>query len=306
MSHIQEIEVIFPPRVPVRVYLPPRPEITLTLPPPTVKFNAPSWARLRPKGEAIKPFSSAFVTDDTRPVGLRAGLSLSAVVVNLILVCIAVMAPLWFTNTLDLRKYTTTLIVGPPPAAPPAPYKTDAASSRAAAAPRPRSTFILKPGTLLLPRSIPKEVAMVDDGPAFVEPGAVFGGVPGGIPGGLLGDAFAGAVAAPPPPIPEPPPAAVGPKAPLQVGGHVQPPRAISTPAPVYPKLAQQARIQGDVLISAVIDVAGNVTQMKVVSGPPLLYAAALAALRNWKFEPTYLNGEPWPVSHEITIHFRM
>jgi protein TonB len=156
----------------------------------------------------------------------------------------------------------------------------------------------------MLPRSIPKEIAMVDDGPTFVEPGGVFGGVPGG----LLGDAFGGtlAPAPPPPPIPEPTPAVEAPKKPLQVGGRVQPPHAISTPAPVYPKLAQQARVQGDVLISAIIDVNGNVTEMKVVSGPPLLFAAALEALRKWKFEPTYLNGEPWPVSHEITIHFRM
>lgn len=92
----------------------------------------------------------------------------------------------------------------------------------------------------------------------------------------------------------------------MRVGGDVRPPRLIRQVAPVYPKLAKQARMQGDVVISAIIDPKGNVVDLKVVSGPPLLYQAAIDAVGQWTFEPTYLNGEPWPVSYEITIHFEL
>jgi outer membrane biosynthesis protein TonB len=59
-------------------------------------------------------------------------------------------------------------------------------------------------------------------------------------------------------------------------------------------------------VLSAIISENGEVTDLKAVGGPPLLYPAALEAVRQWKFEPTYLNGRPWPVAHEITVHFRL
>jgi TonB family protein len=81
----------------------------------------------------------------------------------------------------------------------------------------------------------------------------------------------------------------------------VKPPRLIYRPDPEYPRLAKQARIQGMVEIDAIIDSNGNVVQMHVMDGPPLLVAAALKAVGTWKYEPTYLNGKPWPV--ELTLH---
>ena len=139
--------------------------------------------------------------------------------------------------------------------------------------------------------------------------GAAFGGVFGGLPGGVGGEVF-GALGEPAPPPLAPPAPAIevksGPKSPLQVGGEVKPPKLIREIAPAYPALAKQAKIQGDVIISAIIDEKGEVTDMKVVAGPPLLFAAAMAAVRQWRYEPTYLNGQPWPVAHEITIHFHM
>jgi len=70
--------------------------------------------------------------------------------------------------------------------------------------------------------------------------------------------------------------------------------------------LAHQAGIQGEVIISAVIDSHGNVVDMKVVSGPPLLYSAAMKALGQWKFEPTYLNGEPVAIKWNASVKFRI
>jgi TonB family protein len=62
----------------------------------------------------------------------------------------------------------------------------------------------------------------------------------------------------------------------------------------------------GEVVIDAVLDERGNVTDMKVLSGPPLFYSAALAALAEWKYEPTYLNDEPISVQLIVTISFRL
>ena len=75
-------------------------------------------------------------------------------------------------------------------------------------------------------------------------------------------------------------------------------------PAPEYPALARQARIQGQVEVEAVLDEQGNVIEMKVVSGPPLLYQAALDALKKWKYQPTYLNDQPIAVEMLVTVTF--
>ena len=119
------------------------------------------------------------------------------------------------------------------------------------------------------------------------------GGVLGGILGGIPTTATRG---------PAPPAGKV--RAPIRVGGHVRAPRVILQPEPLYPVLARQARIQGDVVIDAVIDKTGSVLEMKVVSGPPLLVPAALAAVRTWKYEPTFLNDEPIDVQLIVTVHF--
>ena len=134
-------------------------------------------------------------------------------------------------------------------------------------------------------------------------PGGVPGGVPvgqlGGVLGGILGGISTNASRAPAPP------AEKG-RAPIRVGGHVRAPRAIYRPEPDYPPLARQARIQGDVVIDAVIDKTGIVVEMKAVSGPPLLVPAALAAVRTWRYEPTYLNEEPIDVRFIVTVHFQL
>jgi len=80
----------------------------------------------------------------------------------------------------------------------------------------------------------------------------------------------------------------------------------ISAPQPEYPMLAKQARLQGVVQIEAVIDEHGNVVQMKAVSGSGLLIPAAMRAVAQWKYEPTYLNGKPYPVALTVEVTFHM
>jgi periplasmic protein TonB len=90
----------------------------------------------------------------------------------------------------------------------------------------------------------------------------------------------------------------------IRVGGELKPPRLVSSALPVYPAMARDAGIEGDVVIDTTIDKTGKVTATKVVSGPPMLRQAALEALRQWKYEPSKLNGEPVPVQMIVMIKF--
>ena len=162
-------------------------------------------------------------------------------------------------------------------------------------------------GKLLAPTAIPAKIAMIkeDELPPDVGIG-VAGGVPGGVPGGQAGGVIGGIISSAPKTYVPIAPTAPAPKAPIRVGGRIMPPRQIHAPEPGYPPLAKQAKIQGEVVIDAVIDSQGNVVQMQVVSGHPLLLSAALDTLRKWRYQPTYLNEEPISIQLYVTIRFRL
>ena len=133
----------------------------------------------------------------------------------------------------------------------------------------------------------------------------IVGGVPGGIPGGQLGGVIGGIVSDVSR-VPQPAAPVMQPRAPVRVGGRVRPPRRLSNSSPVYPHLARQTRVQGVVTIDAVIDTEGNVAEMRVVSGHPLLISAALETVSQWKYEPTYLNDQPVAVQLTVTVTFQL
>ena len=128
----------------------------------------------------------------------------------------------------------------------------------------------------------------------FIRNSAVEAGVIGGVAGGIVG-----LEAAPPPP---PPP----PAAPVRVGGNIKQPTKIKDVKPVYPAIAQSARVQGVVIIEAVIGPNGTVQEAKVLRSIPLLDAAALDAVKQWQFTPTLLNGVPVPVIMTVTVNFTL
>ena len=103
----------------------------------------------------------------------------------------------------------------------------------------------------------------------------------------------------PPPPVERPP-------AKVPVGGVVKAPSKIFDAAPVYPAIAQSARVQGIVIIQATIGVDGQVIDATVLRSVPLLDDAALAAVRQWRYTPTRLNGAPVAVVMTVTVHFRL
>ena len=116
--------------------------------------------------------------------------------------------------------------------------------------------------------------------------------------------------APPPPPPPPPPPAPVDPDAPLdsvgplRVGGSIKTPTKIRDVRPVYPPEALAAGIQGVVILEAVIDQGGGVSNVRVLRSIPLLDQAAVDAVREWQFTPTLLNGVPVPVTMTMTVNF--
>lgn len=92
----------------------------------------------------------------------------------------------------------------------------------------------------------------------------------------------------------------------IRIGGNVQQAKLISAPQPEYPPPARQASIEGNVVLHAVIGLDGTVAQLSVISGHPLLVQAALDAVKQWRYAPTLLNGEPVEVDTTITIAFKL
>jgi protein TonB len=90
----------------------------------------------------------------------------------------------------------------------------------------------------------------------------------------------------------------------VRVGSGVQAAKLIFAPKPVYPPLAKQARVSGNVHLSAVITTDGRIGRLTVVSGHALLIPAALEAVKQWTYRPTTLNEEPVEVLTEIDVNF--
>jgi periplasmic protein TonB len=230
--------------------------------------------------------------DGRNPVDLVASL-----IIHIVAVAAVVLAPLLFTQVLDLHSFEAVFLVAPkPPAAPLPPAAAQAVKS---AGPVAR---LLDTAKLTQPAVIPAKVKIVADQAAPDLGEGVAGGVPGGAAGGVLGGIING-VTDNAKTIAPPPPAA---RRIVRVGGNVKPPVPISTPEPRYPLIALAAHIEGLVVIDAIIDEQGNVVQAKVIEGPPLLIAAALEAVANWKYEPTYLNGQPVALNTHIQVMFRL
>jgi len=211
---------------------------------------------------------------------------------------ILILIPLIYTEALPRAMMSSILLAPPPPPPPPPP-------------PAPAQVVHIKPqahlmeaGKLVAPKVIPKDVKIIKEEEQPPDMGAgIAGGVPGGVAGGSMGGVIGGVIggagtAAPPPPKPN--------VSRVRVGGAVQAAKLVNRVQPMYPPLARQTRISGTVKLHAIIGKDGTVQQLNVESGHPLLVQAALDAVRQWRYQPTLLNGEPVDVDTEIDVIFSL
>jgi protein TonB len=213
-----------------------------------------------------------------------------SVIVQVSLVSVLILIPLIYTQALP-KAMLATLLVAPPPPPPPPPPPVKTVIKPVAR--------LIQSGKLMQPRAIPKDVAVFKEAelPPDVVNNTNQNGVFGGIPGqDILGGQGPGIPAAPKAEAP----------ARIRKGGEVMAASIISQTKPVYPPLARQARIQGTVILHAIIDKDGRVAQMEIVSGHPLLVQSALDAVKQWRYKPTQLNGDPVEVDTTIQVTFTM
>jgi protein TonB len=222
---------------------------------------------------------------------------------EVLLVGAMALVPLIYTEALPKTLWTEVLRVPSPPPPPPSSAGTQTLHQ---ATRHVSSDEILK-----APPSIPPTIAQVHDEPL---PPAQFPSTSIGVPGGI----YNGQAGAELDPVlrnivqnaqPQPPPPQMSKASqPLRIhpGGNVIPPKLIYEPKPEYPQLARMARIEGAVELEAVISKDGTIEELKVLRGHPLLVKAALEAVRQWRYQPTLLNGEPIEVLTEITVNFKL
>ncbi len=224
---------------------------------------------------------------------------------------VVVMIPLIFTAQLPKIELATELTAPPLPTSPALP-PPPAAAYRAPKTPATAKLIVPRrfvPPELVAPKTIPQLPAMDASAPPALttSPGGVLGGVTGGIPGGPLGGTLGGQIGSIAPPAPIAPPAkAASAPASIRVGGQVQAARLTHEVQPVYPAIARQARISGTVRLSAMIAPNGTVEDLHVVSGNPLLVDAAVNAVKQWIYKPTYLNGKAVQVLTDVDVRFTL
>jgi periplasmic protein TonB len=220
-----------------------------------------------------------------------------AILLEVLAIIVMVLIPLIFTEALPKQQLMTFLVAPPPPPPPPPP----------AAAPvkivKQVQTDIVN-GQLRTPTKIPQKVQMIKEDeapPPVMATGGVVGGVPGGVPGGQMGGVIGGIISSTPVAVPK-----VATPQRVRVSQGVSQGLLVHRVQPNYPPLAKQARIQGQVVLHAVISKDGSIENLTLVSGHPMLAPAAIEAVKQWKYKPYLLNGEPVEVDTEVLVNFTL
>jgi periplasmic protein TonB len=227
----------------------------------------------------------------------KAGTTTVSFIVQCIILGVLIVVPMMFVDDLPKGQLLTFLMAPPPP--PPPPPPPAAPTVRVV-----RETNVSDTGQLRTPTKIPKKVEMVKEDltPPPSALGGVVGGVPGGIPGGQLGGVIGGIIGSTSTaniPKFEPPKR-------IRVSQGVTQGLLLHKVEPTYPKIALAARVTGVVLVKAVIGKDGAIKELEVVNGSPLLVPAAMDAVKQWRYRPYLLNGEPVEVETNITVTFQI
>lgn len=214
--------------------------------------------------------------------------------------------PLWFTEALPKQQILTLLEAPPPPVPPPPPPPAASAASLTKAV---KVTSNIAEERLLTPSRVPTKVQVIkeeDEGaPPVAAADGVVGGVPGGTPGGQLGGVIGGIISsnlAPVPKLSKPVPTVQR----VRVSQGLTKGLLVFRIEPTYPRLAQLGRVSGTVVLTAIIGKDGNVERLQLVSGNPLLAPAAIDAVKQWRYKPFLLNGQPVEIETTVTVNFEV
>jgi protein TonB len=227
----------------------------------------------------------------------RGWTSIVSFVIQIGIIGVMILIPLIFTEALPRTQLMTFLVAPPPPPPPPPP----------AAAPvkvvKVIQTDIVN-GQLRTPTKIPQKVQMIKEDeapPPVMASTGVVGGVPGGVPGGSMGGVIGGMINSTPVAVPK-----IATPQRVRVSSGVQSGLLVRKVNPSYPPLARQARIQGVVILQAQISKDGNIENLQLISGHPMLAPAAIEAVKQWKYKPYLLNGEPVEVETQVQVNFTL
>jgi protein TonB len=220
-----------------------------------------------------------------------------SVLVQTGIVIIMILIPLIYTEALPKQLLTTFLVAPAPPPPPPPP-------AAAVKIVKPVARLIQQ-GKMMSPTVIPKKVNIIkeEEMPPDVGAVGVVGGVPGGVPGGSAGGVLGGIIGGVGSNLPPPPKSA---PARVRVGGNVQAASLVRQVMPLYPAIAKTAHVSGTVMLHAIISKDGSVESLEYISGPQLLMKNAMDAVRQWRYKPTMLNGEPVEVDTTISVVFTL
>jgi len=224
----------------------------------------------------------------------RGRMTMFSFVLEAMIIIVMILIPLLFTEALP-KAMTMTFLAAPPPPPPPPPP--------------PAAVHVVKQvetdmvnNQLRTPTKIPKKVEMIKEEEA---PPPQMSGVVGGVPGaagGQIGGVIGGIINSTPVAVPK-----IATPTRIRVSQGVTQGLKVHDVMPQYPQMAKIARVQGPVVLAAVIGKDGTIQNLHVIStASPLLNQSALEAVKQWRYRPYILNGEPVEVDTTITVNFTL
>jgi periplasmic protein TonB len=222
----------------------------------------------------------------------RGWTTLASFALQVLAVGVLLLLPLLYTEGLPRLKLLSGSLPVPAPAPPPGP--------RQPVAHHPHTQSNVVDGHVVAPPTIPGQIASIhDEAPLAPISGndlGVIGSTGDPRAHGILGSIGNAPVNVAPPP---PPPPNRLPRPSSMMQGYL-----VHRVEPIYPPLARAARIQGQVRLQAIISRAGRIENLQVLSGHPMLVQAAIDAVRQWRYRPYILNGDPVEVETQVTVNF--
>jgi protein TonB len=239
--------------------------------------------------EEVSMFNELPVSGPSRPPTRTRWTFLLSLAGEVTVVAVLLLIPLIHTEALPFHWLNTAILPSPPPPAPKLHVITGV-------------TVVRGENKFSVPTAIPHHARVIPDTGPAAQPNALDfkGGIPGGT--GTVPNSLFSGTGNPP----SPPPVVAKPPSRIIRGGDVQAAQLIHFVRPIYPTIARSARVQGTVVLAAIIGTDGSVKALHPVSGSGLLIPAAIDAVAQWRYRPTFLNGRPVEVQTTISVIFTL